>query len=279
MKIFNLDNDFKPYGEGESYSKFEFPSGCEPHIKITPFASCDVLITARIKNCNDILLLLLMTDALKRNTIKSISLFISFLPFARQDRVMTNGEPLSIKVLADILNAQNYESVKIYDPHSEVSIALINNSYCVTNHSFVSEILKDKKGYFIISADAGAYKKIFKLAQYIGYKDEIILCNKIRNVITGAIESVTCPINDFQGFDVFIVDDICDGGGTFTMLANELRRRNNVGSINLIVTHGIFSKGIDALYNLDHIYTTNSVKDIPIHSKLTQITLTDGLLS
>jgi ribose-phosphate pyrophosphokinase len=272
MTIINLDKDFKPFGEGIEFQKFDFPSGCEPHIKLPAIADEQVKITCRIQNANDLLVLLLTTDALKRSGLKRLECFIPYLPFARQDRVMVKGEPLSVKVIADLLNTQEFEKVQIYDAHSEVSFALLNNSDVITNHSLVEEVLKNKTGYLIISPDAGAYKKIFKVCQHLNYKDEIVLCNKTRNVENGNITSVTCAVNDFQGMDLYIIDDICDGGGTFILLADELKKRN-CGKVNLIVSHGIFSKGVDALTNIDHIYTTDSFKDLESNQKLTQYKL------
>ncbi len=271
MTIINLDKSFKPFGKGIEFEKFDFPSGCEPHIKL-PMIECEeILITCRIRSSKDLMLLLLTKDALKRSGVNTIHVFIPYLPFARQDRVMTKGEPLSIKVLSEIINLQEFKTVTIYDVHSETSLALLNNSEVITNHSFVEEVLKDKKDYFIISPDNGAYKKIFKLCQHIEYHNDIVMCNKFRDVSNGVIRSMTVSHEDLEGKDCYIIDDICDGGGTFVLLAEVLKERN-AGKINLIVSHGIFSKGTN-LPNIDHIYTTDSFKDIDNTSKLTQIKL------
>lgn len=280
MISINLDSEFKPFLDLLSSfpDRFEFPSGCEPHVTTTPIICRkeDVLLTTRIRTMNDFFTLLLATDACKRAGASSVSCFIPYLPFARQDRVMNVGEPLSLKVIADIINLQGYKEVWLFDPHSEVSLALIDNSKVYTNHNFVEQVLRVQKDYLIVSPDAGAYKKIFKLCQHLNYKDEIVLCNKTRDVTTGNITSVFCPVEDFRGKDLYIVDDICDGGGTFILLARELRKRN-CGTINLIVTHGIFSKGVEALENIDHIYTTDSFQDLPNTLKLTQVKLKDIL--
>lgn len=165
-------------------------------------------------------------------------------------------------------------SVNTYDVHSEVSLACINNSYSISNTKFVQKVLSDKSDYLICSPDAGAYKKIFKLCQEIEYKDEIVLCNKIRNVKNGHIINIDISNTDLQGKDVYIIDDISDGGGTFTLLAEKLKMRN-CGKVFLIVSHGIFSKGIELLIErcVDHIYTTDSFQDLPEHKNLTQIKL------
>lgn len=277
--ILNLDKNFKPFGDGIEFERFDFPSGCEPHIKINADISDYILttppiqITCRIKKSDDLITLLLATDALKRMGYKIINLFLPYLPFARQDRVMVQGEPLSIRVISDLLNMQCYNRVTVYDVHSEVALALINNSQAINNHSFIKKVFKYvEDDYLIVSPDAGAYKKIFKLCQDLNYTNEIVLCNKTRNVQNGQIINVTCSVDNLQGKDLFIIDDICDGGVTFILLANELKKRN-CGKINLIVSHGIFSKGIEALKDVDKIYTTDSFNDLESTDKLTQIQL------
>jgi ribose-phosphate pyrophosphokinase len=259
-------NPFKRILTSSSIEIFSFPSGCEQHVKIN-YNSEDVTICCRIKSSNDLMNLFLATDALRRNGTKSVSAVIPFLPYARQDRVMVKGEPLSVKVIADLINSQNYDQVTILDPHSDVAPALINNCRVITNYSFVASVLASFNYYRIASPDAGALKKVYSLASSIGHKNPIVECGKKRDVVTGKITATTCNESNLEGADVFIVDDICDGGFTFTELAKVLKTRN-CGKIYLIVTHGIFSKGIDALEGIDHVFTTDSFCTIQ-HEKLT----------
>ena len=277
MTIINLDKNFQPYGQGIEFQDFVFPSGCEVHIKLPKIEDTKVLLTTRIKSSDDVMKLLMATDALKRCGVKEIELLMPYLPYARQDRQMVKGEPLSLKVFADLLNSLNFAKVSVYDVHSEVSLALINNSEAIDNHKFVAEVLKDDADFYIISPDAGAYKKIFKLCQHLKYKDEIIMCNKLRDVSNGVIRSLTVSHEDLGGKSCYIIDDICDGGGTFILLADVLKERN-AGKVNLIVSHGIFSKGVNALANINHIYTTNAFNDCEPNNKLTQIKLCSTLI-
>ena len=265
MQYLNLSAGFDPFQKASSgliqFDAFKFPGG-EVHIKLKgPLSPEPVFISTRLNSSDDIMLLLLAVDALRNARIKEINLFIPYFPYARQDRVMVPGEPLSVKVMATLINAMGFERVLVFDPHSEVSVALINNVEVLDNHSFVMECLADKQNYLIVSPDAGAYKKIFKLCSAIGYKDEIILSNKIRDVSNGSIKNITIDTSDLQGKDVYIVDDICDGGGTFVYLAEKFKE-HNAGNINLIVSHGIFSKGEEALIGIDKAYTTDSIKEI-----------------
>jgi len=271
MVTINLDPTFDPFcyvSSGNCGTKiFNFSSGFEPHIKLlNKLDKADVLIVSRFKDGNDLMLILLAADAARRAGAFSVSLFIPFLPFARQDRVMVDGEPMSIGVFAQIINLQGFKKVILFDPHSDVAPALINNSHVITNYSFVGDLLAGKRDYRLVSPDAGAYKKIFRLAAHLGKRmggqNEIVICDKVRDLATGKILNTTVNVDDLKGQDVYIVDDILDGGRTFIAMAEELDTRN-AGDKYLIVSHYIGSNGEDELKKyFKHIYTTNSVKDV-----------------
>ena len=119
--------------------------------------------------------------------------------------------------------------------------------------------------FILISPDAGANKKIYKLAEQIGYTGDIITCSKDRDS-EGKLTKCVVPYCSSLVKDYIIIDDICDGGATFINIAKELKPRALKNSyqpkIYLIVTHGIFSKGTTELgHYFDAIYTTNSYKN------------------
>ena len=78
-----------------------------------------VVIKKLITSSDDIMEILMLNDALHRAGIPFVSLQIPYVPYSRQDRVMTNGESLSIKVFADLINSCEFVSVEIQDPYSE----------------------------------------------------------------------------------------------------------------------------------------------------------------
>ncbi len=210
-------------------------------------------------------------DVLDTHEFERIDLTISYLMAARMDRQMTESEPFSLRIVAAMLNQAGFRRISIFDPHSDVSTALILRSKAIGNESFVSDCLNHfyqnqiYGNYTLISPDAGALKKIYKVAQFVD-APSVIECSKMRNVKTGQLSDFNTQTLDFQGKTCFIIDDICDGGGTFVGLAALLAQRN-AGKIVLIVSHGIFSKGFD-LANIDAIYTTNSFRDfgeLPSH--------------
>lgn len=272
MKYLNLDEQFQPFDKSIEFETFTFNGG-EPHLKIkTTLESTDlVTITTRIRAFNDLGFVLLANDALRRMGVKKIHLLLPYFPAARQDRVMVKGEPLTVKVYAALINQCQFETVTILDPHSEVTAAVLNNVQIVENHHFVKECLKEMTDYQLISPDGGALKKVYKLAQFLGGQP-VVECSKKRDVQTGKLSGFTVYADDLQGKTCVIVDDICDGGGTFLGLAKELKKKN-AGDLILVVTHGIFSKGLEELSEcFFKIYTTDSFKDLQ-GDCLTQISL------
>ncbi len=261
----NLDNSFTPFGEENNvfYTSFNFTGG-EPHIKIDSDLKGinEVTITTRVTSFNDFGLLLCAIDALKRINVDKINLFLPYFPGARQDRLMNYGEPLTVKLYADILNNLKLSQVIVFDPHSEVTPAVINNCKIISNHLFIKEVFdRIAKETLLVSPDGGALKKIYKVSEFLG-GIEVIECSKKRNVKNGKLEGFKVYAEDLKGKDCIIVDDICDGGGTFIGLAKELKSKN-VGNLYLAVSHGIFSKGLEDLNKYyERIFVTNSFKDM-----------------
>lgn len=275
MITLNLTPDFTPYGTTNqlAFQSFVF-SGGEPHIKIDPAFDSNqtILITHRINSFNDLGLFCIAVDALKRMGVKTIEAFIPYFPAARQDRVMIKGEPLSVKVYADIINNLGLQKIKVYDPHSEVTPALLNHCEVIDNHNFIRKVTDyiqtDLK---LISPDGGALKKIYKVSEALG-GIEVVECSKSRDVKTGKLTGFKVYETDLNGKDCLIVDDICDGGGTFLGLAAELRQKN-AGNLYLAISHGIFNKGFDGLSAyFTTIFTTDSFKEIT-HENVVQFKL------
>jgi ribose-phosphate pyrophosphokinase len=244
----------------KKFNSFKFPGG-EIHLNLNDLKddfNHFFSVGCWINTSDDLMELLLCIDAIRRMWRNAeISLTVPYLPYARQDRVCNEGEPLSIKIMADIINNLNVDQLNIFDPHSEVSVALLNNCRVILPETYIEDypdIFKDK---ILISPDAGAYKKTIRISQYFDGLP-IVKADKIRDVKTGEIRETQVFCESLNGLDVLIIDDICDGGRTFIELAKKLKGKN-AGKISLYVSHGIFSKGLDVFKGLiDKIYTTNS---------------------
>ena len=275
MKYLHLDSNFSPNGKSLAFEAFTFNGG-EPHIKIqSKLKSSDVvMITARPRCFSDMGMILLAADALQRMGVNHLELLLPYFPAARQDRVMVPGEPLSVKVYARLINAVGFSKVHVFDPHSEVTPALVDRIEVVNNHRFIKKCISRKK-MVLIAPDGGALKKIYKLSAALGGLP-VVECSKQRDVKTGQLKGFKVFADDLKNQTCLIVDDICDGGGTFLGLAKELKQKN-AGDIQLAVSHGIFSKGLDIFQDtFSKVYTTDSFSTIQ-HPLLTQIKLTKEL--
>jgi ribose-phosphate pyrophosphokinase len=171
-----------------------------------------------------------------------------------------------------MINSLHLNKVTVFDPHSEVTPALLNNCEVIYNYDFIGRAIEDIGQDLLLTApDGGALKKIYKVSEALG-GIEVLECSKSRDVKTGHLKGFRVSADDLQGKSCIIVDDICDGGGTFIGLAEELKKKN-AGNLYLAVSHGIFSKGFDDLLkHFKGIYTTNSFKDID-DARITQIKL------
>lgn len=219
-------------------------AGGECHVKfLEQFSEDDqVRLNIRLNSSDDVMNLCLAVDALRNMSVNYIEVFIPYIPYARQDRVMVPGEPLSIKVFANILNSLHLNKVIVFDAHSDVSVALLNNCKNTANYEMVKALLKkfNLSDFVLVSPDLGAYKKIDKLAQQLSYKGEIVTGIKVRDLSTGQIIKSDVNADDLKGKACLIVDDICDGGRTFIELAAVLKEKH-AGELYFIASHGIFS--------------------------------------
>lgn len=251
----------------DKITSFTFPGG-ECQIVVPAYEqkliSHQYMITAFINDSDGIMKLLLTTDALRRLDPKAnISLVLPYIPYARQDRVCNPGEAHSLKVFANLINSQNFTQVIVCDPHSDVSEAVIDRIVIFNNHCIIDALLSHAKikDFHLVSPDAGAAKKITSLAKFLAdrrFEFDVVLGGKERDTKTGNITNFSVNVNDLGGKPCVIVDDICDGGGTFIGLAKVLKEAN-AGPLYLMVTHGIFSKGVEPLLEVfDYVFTTDT---------------------
>jgi len=227
----------------------QFPGG-EMHVTVDAKLSADeLLITAHLPDSAAVMTLLMVTDALRRAYMgAAISLDMPYVPYARQDRVANAGEALSAKVFCDLINGQRYASVTIQDPHSDVIAALLERVVIDNPLPSLQRALEHVGRPTLVAPDAGARKRALKLANALGV--DVVFADKIRDTRTGKITGTQVQ-GELPDTPLLVVDDICDGGRTFTELADALRARQAAQRISrelyLYVTHGIFSKGLDPL--------------------------------
>lgn len=252
------------WGDSIGLSLLKFPGG-EMHVRVdqnTATESPTFDIRAHLPDSDSVMALLLTTDALRRaNPTARISLILPYVPYARQDRAANPGEALSAKVFCSLINAQGYSRVTIHDPHSDVVSALLDRVEIADPLEPLWGVLEIVDGPMaLVAPDAGARKRVTKLAAAFDF--DVVYADKVRDTQTGAITG-TAVQGEIPDLPLLVVDDICDGGRTFTELATAIRAKQAEQGISpplyLYVTNGIFSKGLDPLLACyDKVFTRNN---------------------
>jgi ribose-phosphate pyrophosphokinase len=185
----------------------------------------------------------------------------------RQDRVNPTGDTLfTAKSVGKLINSLNLPKVYVLDPHSDVSSSVIDRCLPVGVDEIWMHHLGDEPGDYqaVIAPDVGAAKRASKVADLLklplrqGFKKRDVASGKLAGFGVESMLDLRDPEHPNYEPKVLVVDDLCDGGGTFIGLADELDREGV--RADLFVTHGIFSKGTaDLRRRYERLICTDSV--------------------
>lgn len=162
-----------------------------------------------------------------------IELEMPYLPNARMDRIKNNSEAFTLKYFAKFINDLNFETVFIYDIHSNVGNALIDRVVELYPYDNVEAVIRKHYIHTLYFPDEGSVKR---------YADKFdtpfVFGMKKRDWETGQILGLDVLGNAelIKGQDILIVDDICSRGGTFYHSAKKLKELG-ANKIYLYVTH------------------------------------------
>lgn len=257
------------YNTNNVFKRWKFPGG-EVGVQLIkeellrhaygsiPLTSVDLL--CRLSSSDDLMMLLLAVDALKREDLSLNKLYIPYMPYARQDRVTEVGGAFSLQVIGNILDNLGFKSLVTLDIHSDVTNAVFKNTKFVNivSDHFLSCCIKPSEKTALLAPDQGAAKRVARAAAL--HKVDSLMCFKERT--PEGIKILPPTAEQLSKYDTIIVyDDICDGGATFIAVAKEIEKLMNI-NLKLFVTHGIFSKGREELYkHYTKIITTDSWQD------------------
>lgn len=186
--------------------------------------------------------LLIMIDALKRASAERITALIPHYGYARQDKKTKSREPITAKLIADLLTTAGANRVVTMDLHAGQIQGFFN--YPVDHLTAVPILLdyfKVKHGahisdWVVCSPDVGRVKTAKKAADIIGA--EIVVLHKSRMRHNESL--VTEVVGKVKDKDVLIIDDIIDTAGTISNGAQALKSEG-ARSISVAATHGLFS--------------------------------------
>ncbi len=253
--------NLKVNGHEVEFKSWKFPAG-EVGVKLPQISEHEkVGIVLTMPTSDEIFIALNMLDALAVQGVprENIDLFVPYFPYGRQDRVCHEGESFALRVFGHMLKAfPHYNNIYIKDMHSKVTHEVLMGYGMQVKHMSQASCAKYLPNFdALIAPDKGAAEKVDTHYQ-VGLRTQAFTLQKERK--DGQVTYVDFPFNHITG-NVCVVDDICDGGATFLSLAEMLKRTQpNITSLNLYVTHGIFSKGTDELLKLyATIYVHNNM--------------------
>ena len=195
------------------------------------------------------------------------TLIITYMPYSRMDRT-PNGEAFTLKYVAEFINSMNWHHVRVVEPHSDVTMALLDRSsaYYPIKDLFPDQIQKEIdlniETDYLVFPDAGAEKRYGKM--FPGY--QTITMSKTRDFATGQITGL--HVNDADsiklaqtGSKALIIDDLCSKGGTFRGATDALFDVVGMAKVYLYITHceaAIFDGTLLDHDGPNHIFTTDA---------------------
>ncbi len=212
--------------------------------------NCDVFIVQSLSHpINELFVeLLVMIDAAKRASARTINIVVPYYGYARQERKSAPREPISAKMVADVLTTAGANRVITMDLHAPAIQGFFNIPVDhLTALDLISEYLKSLKleNPVIVSPDAGRAKTAEKLANRLDSPFAIMF--KKRPAHNESV--VTHVIGDVEGRTPVIIEDIIDTGSTIVNVVDSLKERGAKQAI-VCATHGLFSG--NALERLSH---------------------------
>ena len=189
---------------------------------------------------------------------------------------MGTGHPATLEVVCRQLRGAGFRKIRLLTPHSTQSTGLLDAA-TVHPTAMLDEVLSryHPADAVVVAPDLGATDRV---REAVRERFIVVQGLKHRDPATGQLSafSVREP-NLVKDKLALIIDDCCDGGGTFTGLSVKLHEAG-ARAVDLAVTHGIFSKGVPLpgirlVYSTDSYQSTGSVLEggaemvFPVHMK------------
>jgi ribose-phosphate pyrophosphokinase len=250
----------KPFADGELYVQIqESVRGCEVF-----------LIQPTCPPVNENLMeLLIIIDALKRASAKTINVVIPYYGYARQDRKAAGREPITSKLVAKMITEAGADRVLCLDLHSEQIIGFFDT---LVDHVHASPVLIDYIKRFIgtddlviVSPDVGGVARARAYAKRLN-DAPIAIVDKRRMLDEQNMIEVMNVIGEVDGKKAILIDDLIDTAGTICKAA-ELIKEKGAKNVFACATHGVLSgpayERIEASC-IEELVITNSIPLAPI---------------
>ena len=205
--------------------------------------------------------LLILTDALRRSSARRITAVIPYYGYARQDRRSTGRTPISAKLVANLITEAGVNRVITLDLHAAQIQGFFDSP---TDNLYAAPVItRDIQAHYdtaktmIVSPDVGGVARARAIAQRLGADLAIVDKRRPR----AGVSEVMNIIGDVQGHDCILIDDIVDSGGTLVNAAEALLKAGAT-KVSAYITHGVLSEGAAdriAKSKLEELVVTDSI--------------------
>ena len=255
------------------FSDGEFEVSFEESVR-----GCDVfLVQSTFPNSDNLMELLLMIDAAKRASARSVVAVVPYFGWARQDRKDKPRVSIAAKLVSDLLSAAGINRLVTMDLHADQIQGFFNVpvDHLYSSSVFVPYIQSlHLEDMVIASPDVGGAKRANSYSKY--FQCPLVLCHKQR-AKANVVESMTI-IGDVKNKDVVLVDDMIDTAGTICKAA-DLMKENGARSVRCITSHALMSgPAVDRINAsaLQEVIFTNSIPfDLSRSNKVSVISIAE----
>ena len=234
------------------------------------------LVQSTFPNSDNLMELLLMIDAAKRASARSIVAVVPYFGWARQDRKDKPRVSIGAKLVADLLSVAGINRLITMDLHADQEQGFFD---VPVDHLYASTIMLpyikslNLENLCIATPDVGGSKRASTYAKYLDCP--LVLCNKTRKK-ANEVDTMQI-IGEVKGMDVILVDDIVDTAGTITKAA-DLMKQNGAKSVRAIASHCVMSGPASERIQksaLEEMVFTDSIPYDNQCSKVKQLTVAD----
>jgi ribose-phosphate pyrophosphokinase len=225
-------------------------------------AYCFVLQTHTPPVNEHIVETLVMLDALKRGSARRITAVLPFFPYSRQDKKHLAREPISAKLMADLLHTAGADRVMSVDLHAGQIQGFFDMPFDhLTAHPLILDYLRNEIGDDIVitAPDAGRVGVADRFAKKLG--QDLAIVHKRRDPTKhGEVESLHV-VGDVEGRRCVLVDDMIDSGGTIVKAAEALAA-HGASEVYVTCTHPVLSgQAVERLENssIRKVMVTNTL--------------------
>ncbi len=215
---------------------------------------------------NDTLMeLLIAIDALNRASAKSITLIIPYFGYARQDRKAQGREPITAKLIANMLTFLKVARIVTFDLHSSQIQGFFDipvDHLSVLPQLILRLLTKNQiKNYVLVAPDSGGYQRVKKISEYL--QSDVAVMNKKRPNKNQT--QVNFILGNVFNKNLIFVDDMIDTSDT---LINSLEYLQKKGAkkMYVVATHAVFSNG--ALDKLNTLYQKGWLKKVIVSNSI-----------